>query len=361
MSDSQNHNQIRSCLNCGAEISLANKHCQKCGQKTKSPKLTVWLVVKDFFVRVFDLDSKFFKTFLHVWIPGKLTKAYIAGKRERYYNPIRILFIAMIVHFALLGIMITKDASDSFSFIEEDKKITHQMEFLSKIDSLTPIYMDRKSTENLDSLLADLSKTTFKNTDTIFLRNFNLGRLSWDSLQIKKSDVYDMEAHDVADKYGIKDWLERAVFIQIVKIAKNPEALPAFLIGNSIWTVLIVLLFIALIMKLLYIRKFYYYAEHLVLLIHIHSTCFIMATIVFLISFLNGENLAMIDKGLSLDTPASFIAFLLSAIFMFVSLKIYYKQGFIKTGFKFLLICSAYSVILLIAAFAVSLLSLVFF
>ena len=352
--------QIRSCLNCGSEISLANKNCAQCGQKTKSPKLTVWVILKDFFNRVFDLDSKFFRTFQHVWVPGKLTKAYIAGKREKYYNPIRILFIAMLVHFALLGAMVTSDVSSSIS-TEETKRRTHEMDLVNKIDSLAPTYLNREGKEDLDTLLANLAKERFKDVDTFFLRNANFFGLNFDSLKITKSDVFDMSESDVADKYGVTDKKERFCLMQIIKVYKNPKGLPAFLIGNSIWSIFIVLLFTALIMKLLYIRNIYYYAEHLVLLIHIHSTCFMIATFIYGLSYLMNDKVAVIDHGLTMDSPYSFAAIVLSSIFMFASLIAYYKQGFIKTAIKFFAISSAYVIILTFAVFLVSLLSLAFF
>lgn len=355
-------NQNLSCLNCGAPISLANKHCNECGQKTKPPKLTVWVVVKDFFARVFDLDSKFFKSFKDVFIPAKLTKAYIAGKREDYYNPIRILFVAMLVHFAILGYMVTKDVGESLS-TENDKKETYQMDLAAKIDSLAPSYLNKQGEEDLDSLLANLSREKFKDSDNYFLSGGNIGDLYFDSLKIKSTDVFDLSETELADKYEITEFKRRFLFTQFIKIYKDPKGLPAFLIGNSIWTVIIVILFIALILKIIYIRQFYYYVEHLILLIHIHSTCFIIASICFLLSFIleTDERVKIIDHGLTMDSIYTAGAFILSVLFMYVSFLAYYKQGFIKTAIKLFIVSMAYSLVLLFAALIVSLLSVAFF
>ncbi len=358
MAADQNTNQIRSCLNCNAEISLANKHCQQCGQKTKSPKLTVWLIVRDFFIRVFDVDSKFFRTLLHVFVPGKLTKAYIAGERIKYYNPIRILFIAMLVHFAILGTMVNNDLAGSIS-MEENKRKTYQKDFVSKIDSLAPTYLNKEGVENLDSLIASLYRDSILVENAFILNNLELFGL--DSLQIMESDVFNLSAEEVVKKYEITDRKQRFFLSQFLRIYKNPEGLPAFLIGNSIWTVIIILLFMSLVMKILYIRKFYYYAEHLVLLIHIHSTCFIVASLLFGLSYILNQEIAIIDHGLNMDSEYAIGAFIFSSLFMYISFMIYYKQGFIKTAIKFILFASAYSLILIGVAFMVSLLSLVFF
>jgi len=354
-------NRIFNCLNCGNEIDLDKKYCSRCGQKTKAPKLTVWVIVQDFLNRVFDLDSKFFRTFLHVFIPGKLTKAYIAGKRETYYNPIRILFISMLVHFAILGYIVTKELGDSVS-TEPTKRRTYQMDFATKIDSLAPTYLNTKGQEDLDSLLTNLYRENFKNGDKYFLANSNFFTLDFNKLKITKSDILMLSESEVIEKYGITEWYNKHMLRQLAKIYKNTKGLPAFLIGNSIWTTLIVLLFIALIMKIIYIRKFYFYAEHLVLLIHIHSTCFIIASVILVISFLSGDRFSDLRSGnLAMNSVSATVSLVLSSLFMYISFIAYYKQGYIKTALKLFVITMAYIIVLTFAAISVSLLSLVFF
>ena len=88
------------CLNCGARID--DKFCSSCGQKRKEPHE---LAVRHFFGHLLHeithLDSnKIWSTFKTlVAKPGLLTREYLAGRKGRYINPIRIYLTVSALYF----------------------------------------------------------------------------------------------------------------------------------------------------------------------------------------------------------------------------------------------------------------------
>jgi|GEM_PF-2879393 len=89
------------CLNCNQSFVEKDKYCNNCGQKTAIKELNFWTIVSDFFSNLFNVEAKIWRTFRDIWIPAKLTNAYISGKRVTYYNPIRIFIISLFTFFAL--------------------------------------------------------------------------------------------------------------------------------------------------------------------------------------------------------------------------------------------------------------------
>ena len=92
---------MKSCLNCDQPISLENKYCAHCGQKTAIGRLSVISLIKDFLSNLFNLENKIWSTLRDLFVPAKFTLAYIAGKRINYYNPLRIFLVVLFTFFTL--------------------------------------------------------------------------------------------------------------------------------------------------------------------------------------------------------------------------------------------------------------------
>src|SRR5262249_14735689 len=91
---------VAACANCGA--TLTGEYCQTCGQKRFSRHdLTLRHFAEHAIHEVTHLDSsKILRTLAAlVFKPGWLTKEYLAGRRERYVNPIRLYLTISAVFF----------------------------------------------------------------------------------------------------------------------------------------------------------------------------------------------------------------------------------------------------------------------
>lgn len=82
----------------------------------------------------------------------------------------------------------------------------------------------------------------------------------------------------------------------------------------------------ALLLKVLYLRREWYYSEHLVFGLHTHGFTFLVFTAILLVSWLTGGAgwTAIVIVGLSFSIP----------IYFYVAQKNVYGQGWLKTGFK---------------------------
>src|SRR5256714_15658264 len=86
------------CENCGAE--LQGHWCAKCGQPAIEYRRSFRHVVADLLNEFLNWDSKFFTTIaLLILKPWRLTNEFLAGKRVRYVNPLRLYLLASILFF----------------------------------------------------------------------------------------------------------------------------------------------------------------------------------------------------------------------------------------------------------------------
>lgn len=76
------------CLNCGRDLSEGTSFCPQCGQRAGTGRLT-WAHVARGFVHAFlHADKGIF----HLWRdlalrPGTVAREYLAGQRQKYFNP----------------------------------------------------------------------------------------------------------------------------------------------------------------------------------------------------------------------------------------------------------------------------------
>jgi hypothetical protein len=107
---------------------------------------------------------------------------------------------------------------------------------------------------------------------------------------------------------------------------------------------------LALVLKLMYVRRRqFYYVSHIIFALHLYVFLFIAQLVLFSMSKLNKA----LDSGFLSDM--SIILTLGLFVYEYLALKNFYRQGWLKTFFKFLLIDISYIIILvmLFAFFAV--------
>src|SRR6516164_9234198 len=86
------------CENCGAE--LQGHWCAQCGQPAIEYRRSFRYVVADLLNEFLNWDSKFFATIaLLILKPWRLANEFLAGKRVRYVNPLRLYLLASILFF----------------------------------------------------------------------------------------------------------------------------------------------------------------------------------------------------------------------------------------------------------------------
>ncbi len=89
------------CINCGA--SICNQFCSVCGQETRLHVASAGEFIHEFVGHYVALEGRLWKTLRYLFTkPGFLTAEYIAGRRKRYVEPLRVYLTFSILFFAIL-------------------------------------------------------------------------------------------------------------------------------------------------------------------------------------------------------------------------------------------------------------------
>lgn len=96
------HGKIRedkTCLNCGHIVE--ERFCPHCGQENTETKQPFHYLFTHFIEDFTHYDGQFWKTIKYLLFrPGKLTKEYLAGKRQAYVAPVKLyIFVSFITFF----------------------------------------------------------------------------------------------------------------------------------------------------------------------------------------------------------------------------------------------------------------------
>lgn len=91
------------CANCAA--SLAGRYCAACGQDSALHRKPIAELIHDAADQFLGLDSRTARTFWTLIArPGELTRAYIAGQRQRYVPALRLYLLIAVIFFVTLSV-----------------------------------------------------------------------------------------------------------------------------------------------------------------------------------------------------------------------------------------------------------------
>lgn len=343
------------CPNCDHTQDQDFLYCPECGQHARESKITFFSLIGEVFSNVLNLDASLYRSFFWLPIPAYLSKRYVKGERKRYLNPVRFFFFSMLLFFALLVAII------DFSFFEETNheqwiKI-ERSEMLSTFES----EIKKNTYESLDSAMIDsLRKELFAGVKLPELDTLFDGSINGDSSKIQfdigekilRKDLFQKPIDDIIKEYSDKTWFEKLVMGQMIRVSRDFKGALSFFVGNGIWVFVAGIFFLSFVMKFMYLTKKKYLIEHSILLFHTHAFAFVVGIVVLLLAkiFTNADPLEFVAGGI-----------LMSFLYVILSIKSYYRQGWIITLFKFLVITFFYAVIMVILMGLVLLLSIIFF
>ncbi len=88
----------RHCKNCNQMLYAGHLHCSSCGAKWLEKRITMRQVTSDFGDMYLGLDTKFARTFIHLFTrPSDVINGYINGRRMFYVDAIRYMLLALLV------------------------------------------------------------------------------------------------------------------------------------------------------------------------------------------------------------------------------------------------------------------------
>ncbi|MFM8913568.1 MAG: DUF3667 domain-containing protein [Flammeovirgaceae bacterium] len=337
------------CLNCGTR--LQDTFCHHCGQKDIPQRQTLGELWTNFISSFWSYEGKFFRTTRYlITKPGFLAEEYCAGKRESYYHPARMyVFISFVFFLAFFSLPENKDdekEKDKVELTEQDNK---------EIAEKTKKGFDQLAKVTGDSTLASLGdsiqKQVIANTDSVKSKKKRNGGTNFNFDDVK--DFKTIEAYDSAQlakpESERDNWFERLVSKRAINVRDKygedterfgEEFLTAFK-DNFSKMLFYLLPFFALLLKLLYLRRGYYFSEHLVFSIYYYNFFYLAGTLHMLVGLVPW-----------LSWTSTFIGFWI-VLYLLFAMKRMYKQRWGKTISKYLVLCFIFMILVAIA-FAIS-------
>ncbi len=324
-------NKKKYCANCHYPLGKA-KYCAHCGQKNTDGRISIGEFFSVFFSTVFNLESKFFQTLRDIFIPGKLTNEWFKGRHKPYFHPVRLFIVSALLLIAAIGLQITEDTMSFTNIHKRAEKSTYKKGFLLDMDSLSRQTIEKFPEHSslkpaFDTLYKAMIGKDSLQRDSIKMSEFVVvGGIDEGDQKVSNEDFINLSTEELLEKYKVEGFLKRLLFQQKIKLFKDKGNFAPFLLGNSLWIILLMMPFLALILKILYIRHDYYYVEHLIFSFHTHSFAFILFAIISLI-------VVPTDLGWLV-----MIGFLILFVYLHKSLRKVYGQSRWKTLFKLLFV-----------------------
>ena len=289
---SKRHNE--NCLNCSTP--LQDVFCHHCGQKDLPRRQTMRELIENFIGSFYSFESKFFKTFKYLLFkPGFLPLEYTSGKRESYYHPARAYVFISFVFFLIFFSLPSEEENSVIELSDEDKK-----ELSKNIQSADSLNVDsvlnKWVPENAitpglqDSIRNEIKKNQKKG------RKLNTG-FSLTSTEYKTFRQYD-SAQQLLPEEKRDGWFTRKMMERTIELNQRYQGEGGMKkfgqdftnsFKSNFSTVLFYLLPVfALLLKLLYVRRDFFYSEHLVFSIYYYNFVYLAGSIYMLINLIPG-------------------------------------------------------------------------
>ncbi len=350
------------CLNCGYPFSQNEKFCPECGQKNKGKKITLASFIREVFAGFFSWDAKFWRTLIPLLIkPGKVSRDYINGKRDRYSNPFRFYLTVSILFFLIIGITESYDKFKEMQSGTSLKNTTSQIKF------------DENGIKAIEVDLDSIQKQIFKEINEQDSTKANLVKQKIDSLKIgdnAKQSIVNIGFGDSNELSKIIKFQKKHPNIYVnnaldsLKMEKTftnrflysrTEVLNSFLskrgetdkfyrqiLSYASIALFILLPLFTLFLRIIYIRRKYTYVEHLVFVFHTQTVFFLLSSVFYLIGYFKEAEFLL---GVFL---------LLFTIYLFMAMKKFYGQGYFKTFIKYIMANFVFFMLALIGSFIIS-------
>ncbi|MEO8721472.1 MAG: DUF3667 domain-containing protein [Ginsengibacter sp.] len=315
------------CLNCGTTV--IGKYCHVCGQENIEPKESAWHLITHFFNDVTHFDGKFFLTLKVLLIkPAFLSKEYMNGRRASYLNPIRMyLFTSFIFFLVFFSFIHLKEGKFKNNFTIKGKSV-------EQIDSL-PSNEFNDFTKALNHGMP-MSRQEFKRYSDS-LKN-DAGFVIFGQKKHYKS-IAEFDSLVSAGVVNVS-WLKKQITYKEINLNEKYQNQQGKFFSDFFESLLhhfpqmlfISLPFVALLLKLLYVRqKKFYYVSHAIFTIHLYVFVFIVMLFIMGISKLKdlvGWNWLNIINGF----------FTIVILYYFYkAMRNFYEQRRFKTIIKYLL------------------------
>jgi Protein of unknown function (DUF3667) len=303
------------CLNCGTK--LQDTYCHHCGQKDIPRRQTLSELFINFISSFWSYEGKFFLTTKYVFIkPGFLAVEYNEGRRESYFHPARMyVFVSFLFFLLLFSLPDSDSGAVDAGLSDEDKEELAKIGLDSNfnfVDSLKQDSIRKKKKDKVTWSIQDPLFDTRKQYDSAQAALPEDKRHGWVERTLQR------RTFELKEKYG-------------GNMNKLGEDFLAVFSENFSKVLFYLMPFFALILKLLYVRRDYYYSEHLVLTIYYYNFFYLAGCLMMLFNLVPALEFMSVIIGI-------WIYF-----YLLFAMKRVYKQSWRKTILKFVLFTFLFS------------------
>src|SRR6059058_3792684 len=336
------------CENCGAE--LQGHWCAKCGQPAIEYRRSFRHVVADLLNEFLNWDSKFFTTIaLLILKPWRLTNEFLAGKRVRYVNPLRLYLLASILFFFAVNYA-TKGVK--FEPGKLEPKDRAELEAELKNEDLPPA-----AREKLAALLRESSPSPASEPSTNTPSPVPSGSPNASpSSPAPETDTHKKQYGKIGERpFAVFDadaktstpferWIEARAKEKMGEHGTKMGLFIATLLSNLPYMMLCCIPLFAFVLKVLYIRRHIFYIDHLIYALHIHTFLYTAVMLIVLATI-----------GLNRITPPTLggwiiaLLWILFVVQIFLSIRRVYRQGWFMSTLKFFVGGFVYMIVLFLA------------
>jgi len=309
------------CENCGAL--LHGPYCSQCGQKAADRIVPIWHMINEALEAVIELDMRVIYTFpKFLFLPGRLTKEYIDGRRKRYIRPFRLYLFTTFLLFTVLAFTAGKGFQFPFN------------------PQVSPAQADTTQTSSTvgvaDSAVAASGPSFLGGPEQ---------RAEWARAIRQNPDAVNVQIGNSETQTR----LERILRVKVAEALQNPHDFVGSMIDQAPYVMFLMLPIFAFLLKLLYIRRSRLYVEHLIFSLHLHAFAFFAFTVGILLGETSSE---------WLHTAAGWID-ASPLLYLVLAMAHVYDQSLIKSTIKASFLLFVYTIILTIGFLLLALAAIV--
>lgn len=357
------------CPNCGNEITEKASYCYNCGQQQDKDVLSFKGFLSHALDALVHYDSSLWRTLKYIFVPGKITRDFLNGKRKSYLNPVRFFIILAIVFFFISSPGISFFGTGEDTAVSK-RRIQYQNatsnEVIDFLDLDQRNYFPNDSIRRLYQSFVKMGMVDSVNTSDPSFSGWELDSLSVNiylpvltdssvNITIDYRDLVFLSTDSITQKYNIKGGIRSYVASQVIRITTSFDSYGEYVASKLSWLFFILIPLQALFMMVFYWRR--NYIEHVIFLLHLHSLAFIVLIILGLISPLLPEFITYSES------PVFYIFISVAglAVYYFIAARKVYEDSPLITALKMIPLFFIYCIDFLVSFAIVVLLSLLIF
>jgi hypothetical protein len=333
---------LTQCENCGAQ--LQGHWCGQCGQAAVDYRRSFRHVVADVLDSFLNWDSKFFTTIaLLILKPWRLTNEFLAGKRVRYVNPLRLYLLASILFFFAVNYGAKDLRLQPGKLSPKDRA---ELEADLKKGDLPPAAREQLEALLLESPSPSSSPQSTSPSPTTKVPSpspapeTDKQRQEYGKIGERPFVVFDQAKSTTP----FERWIEARAKEKMGEHGTKMGLFIATLFSNLPYMMLCCIPLFAFVLKILYIRRHIFYIDHLIYALHIHTFAYVGIMLIVLAAI-----------GLNRTAPGPVAGWIIALLWIafvvqiFLSIRRVYRQGWFISIFKFFFGGFVYLIVLVVA------------